>query len=271
MDILEKILKHKQQEVREKKSLFPVELLKKSIYFETPCVSMKKYLLREDRWGIIAEFKRKSPSKGIINDHSSVEKVSIGYMQAGASGLSVLTDQHFFGGKNQDLTTARKFNFCPILRKDFIVDEYQILEAKSIGADTILLIAAGLDPSETKKYAEFAHSLGLEVLLEVHNKKELDHHLNPHLDMVGVNNRDLKNFHVSVETSKQLVSSIPDEFVKVSESGISDPETIVELRDCGFNGFLIGQNFMMHNRPENHCREFIKRLRNIYSQQQSAL
>lgn len=270
MDILEKILDHKRQQVEERKSLFPLELLKKSIFFETPCVSMKKYLLREDRWGIIAEFKRKSPSQGVINDHASVEKVSIGYMQAGASGLSILTDSHFFGGKNQDLTTARKFNFCPILRKDFIVDEYQILEAKSIGADIILLIAAALDPASTKKYAEFAHSLGLEVLLEVHNQQELVQHLNPHLDLVGVNNRDLKNFNVSVETSMQLAASIPNEFVKVSESGISEPETIVELRKYGFNGFLIGQNFMMHSRPEKHCREFIQRLRNIHLKQNSA-
>lgn len=265
MHILDEIIDHKQGEVKERKSLFPVELLKQSIYFETPCVSMKKYLLRKDRWGIIAEFKRKSPSKGLINDHASVEKVSIGYMQSGASGLSVLTDEHFFGGTNKDLETARKFNFCPILRKDFIIDEYQILEAKSIGADVILLIAAALKPAQTKKLAAFARSLGLEVLLEVHNRQELDDHLNQHLDLVGVNNRDLKTFQVDTGTSKQLASHIPDDFVKISESGISDPATILELRQYGFHGFLVGQHFMEHNRPENVCREFIQKLRNLIS------
>jgi len=258
MDILDQILEHKRKEVAERKSLFPVELLSKSIYFETPCVSMKKYLLRSDRW---------SPSKGVINAHASVEKVSIGYMQAGASGLSVLTDSHFFGGKNDDLTIARKFNFCPILRKDFVIDEYQILEAKSIGADTILLIAAALEPGDTRRLAEFAKSLGLEVLMEVHNEQELGRHLNPHLDLVGVNNRNLKSFEVSIETSKELAAQIPDEFVKVSESGISQPETILELKTFGFNGFLIGQNFMEHNRPERNCREFIKRLKHLKNQE----
>jgi len=263
MSILDEIIAHKQKEVKENKGLYPSKLLQKSIYFDASCVSMKKYLLRKDRWGIIAEFKRKSPSKGMINDHSSVEKVSIGYMQAGASGLSILTDQHFFGGKNEDLVTARKFNFCPILRKDFIIDEYQILEAKSIGADVILLIAAALEPDQTKKLAEFAHSLGLEVLLEVHNRQELDQHLNHHLDLVGINNRDLKTFKVDTETSKQLAAQIPESLVKISESGIHEPETIMELREYGFSGFLIGQNFMMHSRPDKKCREFIHKLRSL--------
>ncbi len=263
MHILDKIIQHKYQEVEQRKSLFPVKLLKQSIYFETPPVSMKKYLLREDRWGIIAEFKRKSPSKGAINPHASVERVSIGYMQAGASSLSVLTDEQFFGGKNEDLITARKFNFCPILRKDFIIDEYQILEAKSIGADTILLIAAALERDTAKVLAAFAKSLGLEVLLEVHNLSELEQYINPHVDLVGVNNRDLKTFEVNVATSKELAAHIPDDFIKVSESGIQDPETIIELREFGFKGFLIGQNFMAHSSPEKKCREFINRLKSL--------
>jgi indole-3-glycerol phosphate synthase len=183
-------------------------------------------------------------------------------MQAGASGLSVLTDEHFFGGNNQDLITARKFNFCPILRKDFIIDEYQILEAKSIGADTILLIAAALTPEQTEKLAAFAKSLGLEVLLEIHNQQELEH-LNSSVDLVGVNNRDLKTFDVDIAISKGLAPQIPDHYIKVSESGISKPETILELRGYGFKGFLIGQRFMMHSRPEKKCREFIQQLRNL--------
>ncbi len=263
MHILDKIINHKHQEVEQRKSLFPIKLLKQSIYFETPTVSLKKYLQREDRWGIIAEFKRKSPSKGVINEHASVERVSIGYMQAGASALSVLTDEQYFGGNNEDLITARKFNFCPILRKDFIIDEYQILEAKSIGADIILLIAAALDPHTTKALAAFAKSLGLEVLLEVHNLSELEQHINQHVDLVGVNNRDLKTFEVNVATSKQLAAHIPDDFIKVSESGIQQPETIKELQEFGFKGFLIGQNFMAHSSPEKKCREFITRLKSL--------
>jgi len=263
MHILDEILQFKQQEVVERKSLIPEKLLKKSIYFESPTVSLKKYLLREDRWGIIAEFKRKSPSKGTINEHASVERVSIGYMQAGASALSILTDEHFFGGSSKDLSTARKFNFCPILRKEFIIDEYQILEAKSIGADAILLIAAALEPDTTRTLAKFAHSLGLEVLLEVHNLTELEAHVNQYIDLIGVNNRDLKSFEVSIDNSLALASHIPDDFVKISESGIHDPETIVSLRAVGYRGFLIGQRFMQHSSPEKKCREFINKLKGI--------
>src|SRR6187549_2619245 len=165
MNILDQIIEHKRKEVEERKSLYPAKLLEKSIYFGTQPVSMKKYIQRKDLTGIIAEFKRKSPSKGIINAHASVERTSIGYMQAGASALSVLTDKNFFGGSNEDLTIARKFNFCPIIRKDFTIDEYQIVEAKSIGADAILLIAAVLEPEDSKKLTAVAHALGLEVLL----------------------------------------------------------------------------------------------------------
>ena len=169
MNILDQILAHKETEVAERKSLYPVKLLEKSIFFPTQPVSLKKYLLREDKSGIIAEIKRKSPSKGVINPHVSIERTSIGYMQAGASALSVLTDQKFFGGSNDDLMIARKFNYCPILRKDFVIDEYQIVEAKSIGADAILLIAAALAPEKLASLCAFAHTLKLEVLMEVHD------------------------------------------------------------------------------------------------------
>ena len=263
MHILDEIVQHKLKEVQDRKSLFPIKLLKKSIYFETPSVSLKKYLLREDRWGIIAEFKRRSPSKGVINDHASVEQVSIGYMQAGASALSILTDEHYFGGSNEDLVTARKFNFCPILRKDFIIDEYQILEAKSIGADIILLIAAALTPETTKALAKFAHSLNLEVLLEVHNLTELQQHLNQHIDVVGVNNRNLKSFEVDIDTSRELASHIPVEFIKISESGIHEQDIILELQELGYRGFLMGQRFMQYSRPDKRCREFIDKLRSL--------
>jgi len=265
MNILEQIITHKYKEVEDRKSLYPVKLLEQSIYFSTPCVSMKKYLLREDESGIIAEIKRKSPSKGLINPYVSIERTSIGYMQAGASALSILTDKQFFGGSNEDLTIARQFNFCPILRKDFVVNEYQIIEAKSIGADAILLIAAALSLNEVKQLATFAHSLGLEVLFEVHTKEEIYQDAVEHVDMIGVNNRDLKTFAVEIELSKQLSSLIPDSIVKISESGISDPTTITELKKFGYKGFLMGENFMKHGRPEKAASDFIKELRKLDS------
>ncbi len=261
MDILDKILAHKEKEVAERKSLYPAKLLEQSIYFATEPVSLKKYLLREDKVGIIAEIKRKSPSKGMIHEFVSIEQTSISYMQAGASALSILTDNEFFGGSNEDLTTARKFNFCPILRKDFIIDEYQIIEAKSIGADAILLIAAALAPKKLQALAQFAKSLELEVLMEVHNGEELENHLNNNLDIVGVNNRNLKTFEVAVETSIDLAKRIPEDFVKISESGISQPETVIKLMSHGYQGFLIGEYFMSHSRPGAACAEFIKKIK----------
>ncbi len=263
MDILEKIIAHKLTEVENRRALFPEKRLEQSVYFEGKAVSLKKYLLREDKSGIIAEFKRKSPSKGMINSHAKVERTTIGYMQAGASALSVLTDTEFFGGKNEDLSEARKYNFCPVLRKDFIIDEYQIIEAKSIGADAILLIAAALEPQKLKDLAAFAKGLGLEVLMEVHNQEELENNLSEHLDIVGVNNRNLKTFETSIEVSKALASLIPEDFVKISESGISDPEAIKDLRTYGYKGFLIGETFMKTARPEVEAREFISRLRKL--------
>lgn len=265
MSILNQIIEYKRTEVTERKSLYPVKLLEKSIYYPSPTVSLKKYLLRDDKSGIIAEIKRKSPSKGMINAYVSIERTSIGYMQAGASALSILTDKQFFGGSNDDLTKARKFNFCPILRKEFIIDEYQIIEAKSIGADAILLIAAVLSSEEIIRFTTIAHSVGLEVLMEVHNEDELKKNLNAGVDLIGVNNRDLKTFELSIETSKRLAPMIPEDVIKVSESGIESPEAIVELKRFGYKGFLIGQTFMQNARPEKTAIEFIKELRRIES------
>ncbi len=263
MNILDQIIEHKLKAVSDRKSLYPVRLLEQSIFFSSPTVSLKKYINREDKSGVIAEFKRKSPSKGMINQYAPIERTTIGYMQAGASALSVLTDQKFFGGSNEDLSLVRKYNFCPILRKDFTIDEYQIVEAKSIGADAILLIAAVLDPIQSKALADFAHSFGLEVLLEVHEENELLQNLNVGADLIGVNNRNLKTFEVSTDVSKKLAPLIPDHIVRVSESGISSPETIVELKRFGYKGFLIGENFMKHSRPEVAAREFIENLRKL--------
>jgi indole-3-glycerol phosphate synthase len=261
MNILDQIIEHKHKEVKESKSLYPVKLLEQSIFFSSPTVSLKKYIRREDKTGIIAEFKRKSPSKGIINAYAPVERTTIGYMQAGASALSILTDKQFFGGSLEDLKVVRKYNFCPILRKDFIVDEYQVIESKSIGADAILLIAAVLEPAQCKTLAQLAHSLGLEVLLEVHDEAELKKNLDSSADLIGVNNRNLKTFEVTIETSKKLAASIPDGVPAVSESGISDPAAIVELRGYGYKGFLIGENFMKHSRPEEEAKVFVEKLK----------
>ena len=261
MNILDKIVEEKHKEVKEKKELYPVKLLEKSLFFENKNISLKEYILRDDKFGIIAEFKRKSPSKGMINEYASVEKVSIGYMQAGASALSILTDEKFFGGSMADLTTARKFNFCPILRKDFIIDEYQIIEAKSIGADAILLIAAILKPEEVKLLAKFAKSLGLEILLELHDESELLH-INQYIDLVGINNRNLKDFSVDINKSIQMAKSIPEDFIKIAESGISNIETLLEFKRNGFRGFLMGERFMSDALPEIACKNFISDLKN---------
>ena len=263
MNILDKIIEHKREEVKERKKLFPPKALEQNPFFSRPTFSMKEFVRRSDKSGIIAEFKRRSPSKGVINADAPVVQTTKGYVEAGASALSVLTDQQFFGGSNEDLSLARKNNSCPILRKDFTIDEYQIVEAKAIGADAILLIAAVLDPAASKKLASFAHSLGLEVLLEVHDDEELLLNLNAGADLIGVNNRNLKTFVVSTEVSKKLAPRIPGEFVKVSESGISSPETIATLRTYGYEGFLIGENFMRNSRPEISASEFIKKLSEV--------
>ncbi|HRW74469.1 MAG: indole-3-glycerol phosphate synthase TrpC [Lewinellaceae bacterium] len=260
--ILDKIIAHKRTEVAQKSELVPVKLLEQSIYFHTPVVSLSRYLTRPDKIGIIAEFKRKSPSKGDINRYAQVEEVSIGYMQGGASALSILTDTTFFGGKNADLQEARKFNFCPILRKDFIVSEYQILEARSIGADAILLLASALSYDEIRRFTAFARSLGLEVLIEIHEEAHLDK-ISPEAQVIGVNNRDLRDFSVDMQRSMDLLPFLPSEMVPISESGLSMPETVADLKQAGFKGFLMGEAFMTTDRPGQACRQFIQDVRRI--------
>ncbi|GAC1368015.1 MAG: indole-3-glycerol phosphate synthase TrpC [Hymenobacter sp.] len=259
--ILHTIVAHKRQEVAARRELVPVKLLESSLYFRSQPLSLRKYLLREGGSGLIAEFKRKSPSKGWINQYAPVERTTLGYMQAGAAGLSILTDTEFFGGRSEDLTTARRFNFCPILRKDFVVDEYQVLEAKSIGADAVLLIAAVLTPAEIDSLGRLARSLGLEVLLEVHDADELARSANADaVDLIGVNNRNLHDFSLRLDTSMELAAAIPDEFVKVSESGISSAAAIGQLREVGYRGFLLGEAFMRHARPERACATLVQEI-----------
>src|SRR6201996_7410427 len=260
MTILDKIVAHKKIEVQAAKEIQTIADLQKFEAFNRECYSFKDFLLDENRTGIIAEFKRKSPSKGIINDQVAVEDVTAGYAAAGASALSVLTDRQFFMDRKTDLARARRSNKIPILRKDFMIDEYQLIEAKSLGADIILLIAAILTPAQIQQLASFAKSLGLNVLLEVHNLEELQRSINPNLDAIGVNNRNLADFTVSVDTSYQLAKHIPAEFMKISESAISNPETIKQLKKAGFNGFLIGENFMKQENPGMAMKEFVGEL-----------
>jgi indole-3-glycerol phosphate synthase len=256
MTILDQIIAHKRKEVAGSKELYPIKLLEKSVYFQAQPVSLRKYILRTDLYGIIAEFKRKSPSKGIINEFASPGDVCLGYMQAGASALSVLTDTSFFGGSKNDLIITRKNNYCPILRKDFIVDEYQVIESRSIGADAILLIVDVLSDDEIKKLFGLARSLDMEVLFEVHDKQGVDR-LPSDAQVVGVNNRNLKNFSVDVDHAVSLVELLPEAVVKVAESGIDSPEMYNTLRDAGFCGFLIGEYFMREASPQKACEQFI--------------
>ena len=259
MNILDKIITDKKREVELKKNIIPVSQLETSVLFNSRTYSLSK-LLKNSVSGIIAEHKRRSPSKSVINNIHSVEDVVLGYQNAGVCGISVLTDSKYFGGSLDDLLLAKASVNIPLLRKEFIVDEYQILEAKAHGADVILLIAAVLTREEIKQLSEFAQSLGLEVLLEVHNLEELEKSIMPSLDMIGVNNRNLKTFEVSLNYSKELATKIPDEFVKVSESGISSIEAIKELQQFGYQGFLMGEHFMKTENPGLEAQRFITNL-----------
>ncbi len=259
MTILDKIIAHKKKEVEERKSIVAINELEKSVYFKRQPVSLKKALLDESKSGIIAEFKRKSPSKGIINDKVSVGEVTSSYANAGASALSILTDKEFFGGSTEDILSVRKQIHIPILRKEFIIDEYQIVEAKSIGADVILLLANVLSPQQVKEFSTTAKFLDLEVLLEIRDNSELDA-VNVLIDCIGVNNRNLKDFKVDVNQSFELSELIPKGFIKVSESGIDSAKTISELKKVGYKGFLIGETFMKTSDPGKTCKEFISSL-----------
>ena len=259
MNILTEIIEYKRKVVAARKAAVPIAVLERSDLFRRNCNSLKASLTRTGSTGIIAEFKRRSPSKGIINGRSTVEEVTSGYASNGASGLSVLTDEKYFGGSDEDLIVARK-NALPILRKDFIVDEYQLVESKSIGADVVLLIAACLSKDEVKQLAATAKALGLEVLFEVHNGAELDSVCDA-VDMVGVNNRNLATFEVDIRHSLDLVNKIGTDKVPVAESGIDSVETIRLLRDAGFKGFLMGEHFMKQDDPTIAFADFANQLK----------
>jgi len=257
MTILDEINAHKRVEIADAKRKAGLADLKNSHLFTRATNSLKGALREPGASGIIAEFKTKSPSKGVINSTADVMIVTSGYVAAGVSGLSVLTDNHFFGGSLADLVNAREANpLTPVLRKDFILDPYQIYEAKACGADLILLIAASLTKDEMLVLARTARELGLEVLAEFHTEAELEK-LNPLIDIVGVNNRNLKTFEVDLEISVRLGSLLPEKFVRISESGLSTAENIRYLRKAGFEGFLMGENFMKTPDPARACKQFI--------------
>jgi len=261
MTILEEIVAYKKTEVAKVKSEVPIKKLVESPNFKRTPLSLKKSLLEVGSTGIIAEYKRQSPSKGIINDKSDILDVTNGYLDANVAAQSILTDTKFFGGTMVDLMKARSINEVkPILRKDFVVDAFQIVEAKAIGADVVLLIAACLTAEELKNYGKLAEDLGMDVLYEIHTQKELDKIDNPDGKIIGINNRNLNTFKVDLEHSIELASKLPDNCIKVSESGISDAKIIMGLKQYGFQGFLIGENFMKTNNPGEACKEFVAQL-----------
>lgn len=262
MTILDKIIAFKKKEIAKIKAEVPVKKLVESPNFSRQSLSLKKSLLAVGSSGIIAEYKRQSPSKGIINDKATIAEVTSGYLEANVAAQSILTDTSFFGGTMADLMEARVINQQkPILRKDFIVDGFQIVEAKAIGADVILLIAACLTATELKNYGNLATDLGMEVLYEVHSQEDLDKINHLENKIIGINNRNLKTFDVDLEHSIKLAGQIPDSCVKVSESGISDPRIITGLKEYGFQGFLIGENFMKEENPGAACQAFINQIK----------
>ena len=262
MNILDRIVFDKRKEVAAKKEMLSIDFLQKSPMFSRNTISLVVSIKVGS--GIIAEFKRRSPSKQVINQKSSVIDVVRGYEEAGVSGISVLADTKYFGGSLDDLIQVRNTVNLPILRKEFIIDVYQIYEAKAYGADAILLIAAILSEDEIIKYSSLANKLGLEVLLEVHNKEELYKADLIYVHLVGVNNRNLKTFEVSLETSKGLSKLIPEDKIKISESGISSIQAINELKEYGFNGFLIGENFMKTEDPGKAAFNFLRELNSLH-------
>ena len=264
-DVLEEIIAWKRIEVEKYKSEVSEHdihmQVEKIINLDSPTVSMRKALI-ESSTGIISEFKRKSPSKGWIKEDGKPDIIPLSYQQYGASAISILTDEKYFGGKDEFILEARKSGVnIPILYKNFIIDEYQIFQARLCGASAILLIAADLKISECKSLLYTAHQLGLEVLLEMHSESELDYaELEP--DMYGINNRNLGTFTTDIKNSFYLSSRLPKNVCKVSESGISDPDTVKELKLAGFNGFLIGENFMKTKNPGDALNDFITKIQN---------
>ncbi len=258
INILDKIIANKRLEVERHKKETSINELEKRLSTITTPASFKE-AIKNSRTGIIAEFKRRSPSRDWIFKDAKIEDVIPLYSQNGASAISVLTDMDFFGGELADLELAGSLTKTPLLRKDFVVDEYQLYQAKISGASAILLIASALTIDETKQLAKKAKELNLDVLLEIHNEQEL-HHINDKVDVVGVNNRNLGTFVTDIQISFDLADKIPNDFIKISESGISQPQTVIDLQQAGYKGFLMGENFMKTSNPGKALEDFINQL-----------
>ncbi len=261
MKILDKIVEDKKIEINKLLSNSSISKLENSHLFSKKCISLKESI-KNNNSGIICEFKRRSPSNQNINYISSLSDVVSGYEEAGAAGLSILTNKKYFDGDTQDIIDIRDISNLPILRKEFIISEYQVIEAKSIGSDAILLIASILSEEEILGYSSLAKSIGLEVLLEIHSEDELYKISGDDIDIVGVNNRNLDTLEIDLNNSIELYEKIPSKFVKVSESGISEVESILKLKEVGYNGFLIGEKFMKTNNPMESAYDFIKKIEN---------
>lgn len=261
MKILDKIVEDKKIEINKLLSNSSISKLENSHLFSRKCISLKESI-KNNNSGIICEFKRRSPSNQNINYISSLSDVVSGYEEAGAAGLSILTNKKYFDGDTQDIIDIRDISNLPILRKEFIISEYQVIEAKSIGSDAILLIASILSEEEIIGYSSLAKSIGLEVLLEIHSEDELYKISGDDIDIVGVNNRNLDTLEIDLNNSIELYGKIPSKFVKISESGISEVESILKLKEVGYNGFLIGEKFMKTNNPMESAYNFIKKIEN---------
>ena len=262
-NILEKIVFHKKKEITLNKKTNPITLLEKSNYFNCKVKSFSKALSNSKKINIIAEFKRYSPSKKYINKTTNSKQICTNYEKNGAAAISILTDNLFFKGNKEHLINTRDFINIPILRKDFIIDPYQIIEAKSMGADVILLIASILNPQQCYALAKFAQSLGLETFLEVHTKKEVTSHLNEYINVIGINNRDLKTFKVDLKNSINISKTLPKNSIRVSESGIKTPTDIAFLKENGFNNFLMGESFMKTQNPPKALRLFLTKSKQL--------
>jgi len=259
--ILDKIVANRKEEVLQQKRETPLSGIITKIDNSIACNLLSHSLLSPGASGIIAEFKRKSPSKGVINNLVRPEIVTKGYARAGASGISVLTDSCYFDGSIADFIAVRNANpLTPLLRKDFIFDEYQIFESRMLKADAILLIAAILEKREISHFTSIAHELGMEVILELHDESEIDR-IDEEIDIIGINNRNLKDFKLDMDRSLKLLNLLPDKTIKISESGLGEPETVNSLRYHGFQGFLMGENFMKHENPAGACLDFISCLK----------
>ena len=260
MKILQDIIKNKLSEISDRKQLCPIKVLEKRRSFTAPTVPLEKYLTKDSLSGVIAEIKRSSPSAGVFHSKIDITKTSIGFMRSGASALSILTDNKFFSGSIDDLQTARDHNFCPILRKDFILDEYQILESKAYGADCILLIARILKWESLCALVKLSQSLGLSVLVEAHNKNEIIQISSLENVIFGINSRDLDTLEINHDLFAEAINLLPVESIKVAESGIQQPARIDHLRSIGYRGFLIGEKFMRASNPVDEIQEFISNL-----------